>query len=85
MNYHLHVIKADLREDFWKWKADMRADWEILKIELIADVANFVARYEAFKARIEFDIVRGLEGAVVLAEIAAWELRFHIAYIWESL
>ena len=86
---HLRIIKADLKEDFWKWRADVRADFQLLLIELRRDIIEFDIKFHEFKLAVEgaVGVAVGITVGATVAAIdwTAWELRFHIALIWEAL
>lgn len=85
MKQHLHIIKDDLEEDFFKWRADVRADFELLIAELSAEIVHFEVKYAEFKLAVKAAIGFAVGATISAIDWAAYDIRFHLALIWETL
>ena len=75
------VMQADNKEDFAQWKSDVQADFQELRADFAAQIPNFSARYQEF----EIALQGFWDGTVGPTALSDWDLRFHVAYIWERL
>lgn len=82
MKQYLHLTDSDLGEDFVKWKGDVRSDFELLFADYRVEIADFETQYRKFKRAVKQVIGPTF---VVVVDWATWDIRFHLALMWETL
>lgn len=77
----MYIPQTD-QANFYTWRSDMSAAWPKLRAEFRVDIQDFDSRYEGFKLKLGANLD---DVAQANTELAPWELRFHIARIWDRL
>lgn len=77
-------IQVDGNQDFTSWKSDLLYDFNYLRTEFQHELQQFDKNYQIFKNRVYPLLTFFAQHGYYNAQLAAWDLRYHLALIWEA-